>query len=217
MSIQTASVTMLRPPVLQINREADHRIANSLAMISSLVRLRAARGDAYDPKTFLTEVADRIDTVAKLHRLLAASDSDLIELPKHLREICDRLSSSVAGVAPRVSLDLAQRQMVPWKTAMPLGLIVAELFSNSLKYAHPTGLPVKISIACTSNLDGGLTITYEDDGVGFPEDFDRSDRSHMGIGLIRVLTVQLNATSDWSSDSLGIRFTMVVPLDADSA
>jgi two-component sensor histidine kinase len=217
MSAQTASVTMLHPPVPQINREADHRIANSLAMISSLVRLRAARADAYDPKTFLTEVADRIDTVAKLHRLLAASDSDLIELPKHLREISERLGSSVAGVAPRVSLELEAGQMVPWKTAMPLGLIVAELFSNSLKYAHPTGLPVKISITCKSNVDGGLTITYEDDGVGFPEDFDGSDRGHMGIGLIRVLAVQLNATSDWSSDSLGISFTMVVPPEPDRA
>jgi two-component sensor histidine kinase len=198
-------------PLLYINPEADHRIANSLAMIASLVRLCAARGAAADPKILLAEVADRIDTVARLHRLLAASDSDLIELPVHMREICDLLSASVAGITPVVSLTHSPAQMVPWKTARPIGLIVAELVSNSIKYAHPTYSRVKIDIDCQSDDDGGLTLSHEDDGVGFPEDFDHGHSGHVGIGLVRILAGQLNATCDWTSASPGVRFTMVVP------
>jgi two-component sensor histidine kinase len=199
------------PPLPFIDREADHRIANSLGMIASLVRVCAARGHAADPKILLAEVADRIDTVARLHRLLAASDSDLIELPVHLREICDLLSASVAGIAPMVSVTHSAAQMVPWKTARPIGLIVAELVSNSIKFAHPTCSRVKIAIDCQSDDDGGLTLCHEDDGVGFPEDFDPGYSGHMGIGLIRILAGELNATSDWTTASPGVRFAMVVP------
>jgi two-component sensor histidine kinase len=52
---------------------------------------------------------------------------------------------------------------------LPLALITAELVSNSLKYAHPAGLPTKISLSCRPDDKGDLTIVYEDDGVGFPE------------------------------------------------
>ncbi len=69
-------VTADAEPRFQLSQEADHRIANSLATISGLVRVRArASQDVDDTQTFLMEIADRIETVAKLHRLFAASNN----------------------------------------------------------------------------------------------------------------------------------------------
>ena len=73
------------------SNEADHRIANSLAVISGLVRVRARADQGHANETFLLEIADRIDTVAKLHRLIAHPNSDAIELHIYLQEICQRL------------------------------------------------------------------------------------------------------------------------------
>jgi two-component sensor histidine kinase len=209
------NVTILHPPPpLEPGGEADHRIANSLAAISGLVRVRArAAGDVADPRTFLLEIADRIDTVAKLHRLLAYSNSGNVRLVEYLQEICDRLGSALATNAPVYSVDCSAEHIVPFNVAQPLGLITAELFSNSLKYAHPTGLPVKISVSCSRTSAGALILSYEDDGVGFPEGFDVTNDGHLGMQFIHSLSEQLGGTHEWLSDPLGIQFEMQFPCD----
>lgn len=204
--------TLFPPPSLGLTGEVDHRIANSLAAISALVRVRArAANSVVDPKTFLLEIADRIDTVAKLHRLLAYSNSENVRLVGYLQEICDRLGSALTTNKPIYSVDCSSEYVVPFKVALPLGLITAELFSNSLKYAHPTGLPVTISVACSRTPADEVILCYEDDGVGFPEAFDVSHDGHLGMRFIRSLSEQLGATHKWSSDPLGVQFEMRFP------
>ncbi|MFZ3223881.1 MAG: sensor histidine kinase [Xanthobacteraceae bacterium] len=194
--------------------EADHRIANSLAAISGLVRVRArAANEVADPKIFLLEIADRIETVAKLHLLLAYSNSGNVRLDQYLQEICDRLGSALAMNAPVYSVDCSPEHIVPVNVALPLGLITAELFSNSLKYAHPTGLPVRISLSCSRTPTDELHLSYEDDGVGFPESFDVSHDGHLGMRFIRSLSEQLGATHKWLSDPLGVQFEMEFPCE----
>jgi two-component sensor histidine kinase len=167
------------PDAFSSGKEADHRIANSLAVISGLVRVRARADQGHADETFLLEIADRIETVGKLHRLIAHPNSDAIELHIYLQEICKRLGSAVAKTAaPSFSVSCPLNQTVPFNVAMPLGLITAELFSNSLKYAHPAGLPAKISVSCNAvpaDAPSALLFVYEDDGVGFPEGFDISN------------------------------------------
>ena len=194
------------------SNEADHRIANSLAVISGLVRVRARADQGHANETFLLEIADRIDTVAKLHRLIAHPNADAIELHIYLQEICQRLGSALATTAaPLFSVSCPINQTVPFNVAMPLGLITAELFSNSLKYAHPTGLPAKISVSCKPIPQDGptsLLFEYEDDGVGFPEGFDILNDGNLGIWFIRSLSCQLQGTQNWISDPLGIQFEL---------
>lgn len=195
------------------SNEADHRIANSLAVISGLVRVRAGADQGHANETFLLEIADRIDTVAKLHCLIAHPNSDAIELHVYLQEICQRLGSALATTtAPSFSVSCPLDQTVPFNVAMPLGLITAELFSNSLKYAHPAGLPAKISVSCKAIAEDGLTallFEYEDDGVGFPEGFDISNDGNLGMRFIRTLSDQLHGTQKWMSDPLGIHFELL--------
>jgi two-component sensor histidine kinase len=211
MTVHTVSILHPRPP-WGPSGEADHRIANSLAAISGLVRMRArAADDVVDPKTFLLEIADRIDTVAKLHRLLACSNNGNVRLDQYLKEICGRLGSALATNTPVYSVDCSPEYVVPFNVAQPLGLITAELFSNSLKYAHPAGLPVKISISCGQTPTDELRFSYEDDGVGFPEAFDVSHDGHLGMRFIRSLSEQLGASHKWLSDPLGVQFEMQFP------
>src|SRR6202789_2647894 len=196
------------------HEEADHRIANSLQMISALVRLRARSGDVSDPQTFLLEIADRIETVGKLHRFLGESTTGTVQLRKYLEEICNRLRGAVTPAATSFSFDCPADCQVSAKKALSLGLITAELISNSLKYAHPAGLPTRISLSCSSEEEGRLMIAYEDDGVGFPEGFDVNEAGHMGMNFIRLLSTGLEGHHEWHSDSLGMRFEIVLPIGA---
>ena len=195
-------------------KEAEHRIANSLQLISALVRQRARNGDVSDPKTFLFEIADRIETVGKLHRFLGESTTGTVQLRKYLEEICNRLRGALTAEATSFSFDCPADCQAPGKTALSLGLITAELISNSLKYAHPAGLPIRISLSCSCEEAGRLMIAYEDDGVGFPEGFDVNEAGHMGMNFIRLLSTGLQGHHEWHSDSLGIRFEIVLPISA---
>jgi two-component sensor histidine kinase len=194
--------------------EANHRIANSLQIISALVRQRAKNGDVSDPQTFLLEIADRIETVGKLHRFLGQSATGTIELRGYLEEVCTRLMGAVAPEATSFLFDCPSACHLPAKKALPVALITAELVSNSLKYAHPSGLPTKISLSCSHEEEGRLMVAYEDDGVGFPEGFDVAEAGHMGMSFIRLLSEGLGGKYEWHSDPLGIRFQIVLPVDA---
>ena len=111
-------------------KEAEHRIANSLQLISALVRQRARSGDVSDPQTFLLEIADRIETVGKLHRFLGESTSGTVQLGKYLQEICNRLRGALTPAATSFSFDCPADCQVPAKKALSLGLITADLISN---------------------------------------------------------------------------------------
>jgi two-component sensor histidine kinase len=195
--------------------EAEHRIANSLQMISALVRQRAKNSQVSDPQTFLLEIADRIETVGKLHRLLGESaTTGTVQIRKYLKEVCDRLRGALAPTATSFSFDCPRDCPLPAKTALPLALITPELVSNSLKYAHPTDLPTKITLSCRPDEKGDLTIVYEDDGVGFPEGFDVNEAGHVGMRLIQFLSKGVGGHHEWLSDPLGIRFEIVLPITA---
>jgi two-component sensor histidine kinase len=194
--------------------EANHRIANSLQIISGLVRQRAKSRDVPDPQTFLLEIADRIETVGKLHRFLARSTAGTVELRAYLEEVCTRLRGAVAPAATSFSFHCPPACHLAAKKALPVALITAELVSNSLKYAHPSGLPTRISLSCSHDDKGRLVIAYEDDGVGFPESFDVNAAGHMGMSFIRLLSKGLGGHHEWHSDPLGIRFEIVLPIDA---
>jgi two-component sensor histidine kinase len=193
--------------------EADHRIANSLSVIASLVRVRASKGrGTADPAMFLKEIAERIDTVGKLHHHIARSQTGAVQLDAYLEEICQRLKAALGTPATSFSIACPPTIVVPFTVALPLGLMAAELFSNSLKYAHPAGLPVKIGLFCAQAAPDELTVVFEDDGVGFPEDFDTAHDGHLGMRFIRLLSDQLGGAPNWLSDPLGIRFEMTAKL-----
>lgn len=191
--------------------EADYRISKSLTMISGLIRLRAYKSEVVDPRTLLLEMADRIDTLAELHGLLSHSVSGSIHLGKYLHRVCMLSAEAMAENRLSSTVMCQPEHLVRFGLAMPLGLITAELLSNSLKYAHPAGTPIKVEIACRRVRANVLKFSYRDDGVGFPEGFEPMRDGGTGIRLIKSLSERLRGDHTWSSSSLGVGFSIIAP------
>ena len=206
-------------------QEANHRISNQLAVVASLVQMRAsaiAQGPEMlsrsEVRCILREAAGKIASIAHLHRKLAQQPNvDRIELGEFLIECCAILASTLA---PKGSVGFVQRLdkgcYVSSQQAQSIGLIVNEVVTNSMKHAHPTGIPVEIRVACHRSADGGVEIEIMDDGVGLPEGFDYHTNGGIGFRMIRSLAESMHATTSLESDSLGVSFRLVIPCNPQS-
>jgi len=198
--------------------EADHRIGNSLALLGGLVRLQAnaigKTGKSYSPaetRLLLDGIAARISTVAQVHHRLAKMPEGVVVFGPHLHEICSGLIAAFSSEQQPVHIDYRYSNcMVPTRYVQPLTLIVNELILNSLKYAHPAGVPLRLTVTCDAK-NGVLVLTVDDDGVGLPEGFDPKRDGDLGFRVIRSLCEELHATLDVQSSSLGTSFEITVP------
>jgi two-component sensor histidine kinase len=192
--------------------EADHRITNNLSVISNLVRLKARHQNVDDVRQFLVDVACRIDTVARLHRLLAHPNGGDVPIAHFLRDVCEAMKE-IAGSDERlhVAIECPESVRLAPESALQLGLLTAELFSNSIKYAHPTGIPTSIEVRCLQNHQM-MIFSFEDDGIGFPENFDPDRSDSLGMHILRSLSHQLGGACEWQDLGIGLRFVCRFPL-----
>lgn len=201
--------------------EAQHRIANNLALIAGYTRLQATRLhkagqplSAREACIVLEEAAARIETVGELHRLLsAAPDQGEIDLGRYLDKLCRGLVQTVSFAGDTT---LTHRDsggcMVRADQVTPIALIVSELVTNALKYAHPTGVAGKIVVSCRA-ATAGLVVEVADDGVGLSEDFDPRTDGGLGFRVVRGLARQLGATLVYEPTGLGLTVRLVLGLD----
>jgi two-component sensor histidine kinase len=196
--------------------EADHRIANSLAAISNLVRMEARNASAETSvervRHILLDALGRIETVGRLHRLLAQSNGKAVPAAEFLRDVCAAMGSIAGDDQVSATVECSDDLTIPPRAGLPLGLLTAELFSNSVKYAHPTGLPTIIRIECAREQDGALTFVFEDDGVGLPENFDPARDGSLGMRVAKALSEQLRGRYEWRDFGIGLRFTCRFPV-----
>jgi two-component sensor histidine kinase len=192
--------------------EADHRIANNLASLSGIVSLqrnavsRSGKNLTADQVcTLLDDIRARIEVAAKLHKSLALSaNGNGVNLGDFLQEI----SELIGSLGPEGNMDLTVDHRgddhIDPRQALQIGLITAELLTNASKYAHPTGLPVKVHVRCETKDDGAFLVEVTDDGVGFPESFDPTRDGGLGFQLMRALANGLRAELQFKHDSLGV-------------
>jgi two-component sensor histidine kinase len=200
--------------------EANHRIANSLTLIASLARMQASGIDLNAPpmgggevRLVLEGFGGRIDTVGRLHQLLAQADEDAeVDLAGYLRDISEAVVSALS-FAGRTELRFALEAgcIVASSAARSVGLIVAELLTNSIKYAHPTGVAGEVHVECRRSPDGLVVIEVNDDGVGLPEDFGPATDGRLGFQLVRSFADQLGASYSFASNALGLSFMLHMP------
>jgi two-component sensor histidine kinase len=207
--------------------EAQHRIANNLALIAGYARLQAARLhkagkplSAREACIALEEVAARIETVGELHRLLSDSPGPGeggtgIDLGRFLAKLCASLVQTVsfAGDTTITHRD-AGGCMVRPDQATPVALIVSELVTNALKYAHPSGVAGRILVSCRAT-GHGLVVEVTDDGVGLSEDFDPRKDGGLGFRVGRGLARQLGADLVYESSDVGLTVRLVLGADED--
>jgi len=200
--------------------EADHRIANSFSLLAGSVSNRARQiskqrrmMDSEEVARVLAEIGSRIAAVGQLHRDLATQpDTAHLDLNEHLYNLCDAL---IAGLAEPGQFRLVQSATdscaIRADKALPVCLIVTEVVTNALKYAHPTGVAGKLIIGCHQESDGAVLIEVADDGVGLPEGFDPATDGGLGAQTVRLLAKKLRADISFDSRPIGLRFTLRLP------
>jgi len=198
---------------------ADHRIANNLASLSCVIRERrdaiskSGKTSTTDQVCkLLDDIEARIEVTAKLHKSLAqVVNGNGVNLGAFLEEISALISTLGPDSGMDLTVDNACGGYVHPRHALYAGLITAELLTNASKYAHPSGLVVKVNLRCETNNDGSFMVEVTDDGVGFPENFDPSSDGGVGFQLMRALANGLNAELQFEHDSLGVRARLIKP------
>lgn len=217
------SASSTNPLELDMLREANHRIANHLSLIVGMVHQQAS-SVAHGPATLtrdqvrelLQETAGKIVSVSHLHRHLAGrADTYTIELSDYLLDNATSLISSLGlSARARVVHQLERGCSVTADQAQAIGLLLSEIIMNAVKHAHPSGIPVQLTVACKRLANGAVAVEIGDDGVGLPEEFDWRSGGGVGFRLIRSLVGKLQAELCVESDSLGTVFMLTMPLRA---
>jgi two-component sensor histidine kinase len=163
-------------------QEMQHRIANSLQIIASILLLKARTVQSEETRVHLRDVHKRVMSVAAVQQqLFAPREGERIELAPYLTRLCDSLTASMISEDWCVSLDIDVEASATSSTeAISIGLIVTELVINALKHAFPADRAVGLIIVTYAVEGESWRIAVSDNGIGRPEAC--SDRAPPGLG-----------------------------------
>jgi len=173
-------------------QELQHRIANSLQIIASVLLQSASRVPSDEVRSHLYDAHNRVMSVAAVQQQLAATRLGEVGVRAYFIDLCRSISASMISDPQQMSLDVEVDESVAGSNiSVSLGLIVTELVINALKHAFPGRRPGKIVVGYRS--DGAeWKLSVSDNGVGMPAD-PESAKAGLGTGIIQALATQLNA------------------------
>lgn len=183
-------------------KEVNHRVANSLAMVSSFVQLQANSIADPSARAALQETTTRIGAVAGVHRrLYTSADVRFVEVNAYLKSLVEDLAG---GVREKLSFTSGQKDInVGTDKVVSLGVIVAELVTNAAKYAYPQSAPGEIRVAAHQDA-GTVAVSVEDDGVGW-NDTGKIQGSGLGTRIIKAMVQTLQAELAYEPRDKGTR------------
>lgn len=171
-------------------KELYHRVKNNMQIISSLLDLQAATIHEEAMQEMFRATQSRIRAMALVHeKLYPAKDLTRINFSQYVQDLASDLFSSYGIDTRRVRLkiDLGADEAIAVDVAVPCGLVINELVSNSLKYAFPEGRKGEVRIALRDTRDGRCTLMVGDNGIGLPADFEQRTRNSLGMSLVNSL------------------------------
>ncbi len=173
-------------------KEIHHRVKNNLEVVTSLLALQGAQIDDPNTKEAMQEGQNRVHSIGIVHqKLYQGTNLGAIEMKDYFINLSESILDSF-GAEKRVTIECVMEQLdVDIDTAVPLGLIVNELLTNTLKYAFPGGQQGKVQIKLQKQNNGLLQLEVSDNGVG------KSGITHgTGFGgqLVSLLTQQLGGS-----------------------
>jgi two-component sensor histidine kinase len=177
-------------------KEIHHRVKNNLQVISSLLYLQSKDVKDREALEMFQESQYRVRSMALVHeRLYQSKDLAKVDLAEYARSLANYLFRSYGVNSNIIELKInVDDVFLGIDTAVPCGLIINELVSNSLKHAFPDGREGEIRIELWSNHDSQFTLMVSDNGVGFPKDLDFRDTQSLGLQLVNTLVDQLEGT-----------------------
>ena len=186
--------------------EVNHRVANSLQLVSAMVGLQAGVLADQQARDALADTQRRIQAIAQVHRrLYTANDVESVDMRDYLGALVDELAETWStDSAPRALRLAAEPIRLPTDKAVSLGVIVTELVTNACKYAYPADASGEVRVHLTRDGDDGFLLIVEDDGCGLS--IGAAPRgTGLGTRLMRAMAQSLHSSLEYDPAHHGAR------------
>lgn len=181
--------------------EVHHRVKNNLAVITGLLELQSFSADDESAKRILKESQMRVHSIAMVHeKLYKSEDFSEVDISQYFDELTTIIHKTMRKSEKKVNIDLDISAIkLPITQAIPCGLLLNEILTNSFKHAFVGREEGKIKISLHKE-GQELKLIMKDDGIGLPENAEADINKSMGMTLIRTLAKQLNAEFDYRNE-----------------
>jgi len=197
--------------------EVNHRVANSLALVASLVRMQANQLPEGEARDALSETQARITAIAGIHRRLYTSDDVRhVQIDEYLASLVEELDISMkaAGHSSTIKLD-AEKVAVPTDKAVSIGVIVTELVTNAFKYAYGDSHSGEVRVGLWRRETSAL-LSVEDDGIGWNGE-GKAKGTGLGSRVVKAMALNLGTSVVYDASAGGTRVTLDFPLQEPDA
>ena len=193
--------------------EVNHRVKNSLQIVTSLLTLQSNASNSAELKQSLKEACSRVDTVASLHRhLYSEGGHTSVDLADYVEDFTVETVNAFAERGTiKLNFDSSASINLGMDQAVPLALIVGELLTNAIKYAFDGQTQNEIHVAISSD-NNEVRISVSDNGKGLPTGFDPGGSSGFGMMIVNALLQQLSGMLELESQDRGTRFVIRFPM-----
>lgn len=190
-------------------RELHHRVKNNMQVVSSLLSLQSLRMEEGKAKEAVAEGQRRMEAMALIHQKLYQQEAmTWVDMKAYVSELVQHLIDGYGTSLIELKIEADDIEL-DIDTAVPLGLIINELITNSLKYGIGRAAGDKLFVGLY-DLPSAYQLTLADNGPGFPDGFNIATTGSFGLKLVNTLVRQLRATITWR-DHAGAAFEVFVP------
>ena len=187
-------------------KEVHHRVKNNMQIISSLLNLQQYSIKDPDSLEAFRETKNRVNVMAMVHEeIYKSKDLGSIEVGDYIENLLKSLYRTYITNTELVELEMDVEPInIDIDNAIPLGIIINELITNSLKYAFPNGKKGKVNLSLHSKNEDYILIE-SDNGIGIPEEIDFKNAETLGLQLVNTLVSQINGIIELNRDN-GTKF-----------
>jgi two-component system, sensor histidine kinase PdtaS len=191
-------------------QELQHRIANSLQIIASVLLQSARRVRSEQTREHLYDAHSRVMSLAAMQQQLSATREGSVEIRSYLTDLIRSIGALMIRDPNQITIAVTvDGSVTDASSSMGIGLIVTELVINALKHGFPSHRKGEIKVDFRSS-GSGWTLRVADDGVGMPKDA-ASAKSGLGTSIIQALARNLNATVEITDADPGMVVAVVNP------
>ncbi|MCF7792372.1 MAG: sensor histidine kinase [Candidatus Cloacimonetes bacterium] len=181
-------------------REMNHRVKNNLATIQSLLRIQSSEVKDDTSRMALKESESRLKSITHLHQMLSRKiDLSKISVTKYVQNLVNDVLKSFDVNTDKIRVEMEVEDIeLDMNVLIPFALILNELLTNSLKYAFPDN-EGKINIFINSVDDMNCQLTFIDNGIGLPENFNIKETDSLGTQIVSMLVSQIHGDLSFNS------------------